>query len=147
MILAIIFEKGTFEKYLKNSKQDGSDLSMRIMMLFSILDTLPEIRMKNLSEELKRFRYINGGLFKEQLPPAFFSSKMRSILLECCAFDWTQITPAIFGAMFQGVMNPQERREMGAHYTSEENIMKVIGPLFLDDLYDEFERSKNTMQS
>ena len=139
-----IFEKGTFEKYLKNSKQDGSDLSMRIMMLFSILDTLPEIRMKNLSEELKRFRYINGGLFKEQLPPAFFSSKMRSILLECCAFDWTQITPAIFGAMFQGVMNPQERREMGAHYTSEENIMKVIGPLFLDDLYDEFERSKNT---
>ncbi len=139
-----IFEKSTFFNYLQNSNPDGSDLSGRLSLLFSILDTPDEHRMKNLPEELKRFRYINGNLFSERLSPPFFSAKMRTILLECCDFDWTQISPAIFGAMFQGVMNPQERRELGAHYTSEENILKVIRPLFLDDLYEEFERSKNT---
>jgi len=139
-----IFEKSTFFNYLQNSNPDGSDLSGRLSLLFSILDTPDEHRMKNLPEELKRFRYINGNLFSERLSPPFFSAKMRTTLLECCDFDWTQISPAIFGAMFQGVMNPQERRELGAHYTSEENILKVIRPLFLDDLYEEFERSKNT---
>lgn len=139
-----IFEKGSFRKYIEGSNTDGSDLSMRMMMLFSILDTPPENRMTNLSEELKRFRYIDGNLFREPLPPAIFDAKMRSILLDCCDFDWTQISPAIFGAMFQGVMNPQERRELGAHYTSEENILKVIKPLFLDELEEEFDRSIST---
>ena len=139
-----IFEKGTFRKYIEGSSPDGSDLSMRMMMLFSILDTPPEKRMTNLSEELTRFRYIDGSLFREPLPPAIFDAKMRSILLDCCDFDWTQISPAIFGAMFQGVMNPQERRELGAHYTSEENILKVIKPLFLDELEEEFDRSIST---
>lgn len=139
-----IFEKSTFFKYLQASNPDGSDLSGRLSLLFSILDTPDEKRMKNLPDELKRFRYINGNLFSEPLTPPYFSVKMRATLLECCDFDWTQISPAIFGAMFQGVMNPQERRELGAHYTSEENILKVIRPLFLDELQDEFERSKNT---
>ena len=139
-----VFEKSTFYNYLQASSPDGSDLSGRLSMLFSILDTPDEHRMKNLPDELKRFRYINGNLFSERLAPPFFSAKMRSTLLECCDFDWTQISPAIFGAMFQGVMNPQERRELGAHYTSEENILKVIRPLFLDELFEEFERSKNT---
>jgi hypothetical protein len=139
-----VFEKSTFFNYLQASNPDGSDLSGRLTMLFATLDTPDEKRMKNLPEELKRFRYINGNLFSERLAPPFFSAKMRSTLLECCDFDWTQISPAIFGAMFQGVMNPQERRELGAHYTSEENILKGIRPLFLDELYKEFERSKNT---
>jgi hypothetical protein len=139
-----IFEKSSFFNYLQRSNPDGSDLSGRVTLLFSILDTPDEKRMKNLPEELKRFRYINGNLFSEQLTPPYFSAKMRTTLLECCDFDWTQISPAIFGAMFQGVMNPQERRELGAHYTSAENILKVIRPLFLDNLYDEFEHSKNT---
>ncbi len=139
-----VFEKRTFYNYLQASNPDGSDLSGRLTMLFSVLDTPDDKRMKNLPEELKRFRYINGNLFSERLAPPFFSAKMRSTLLECCDFDWTQISPAIFGAMFQGVMNPQERRELGAHYTSRENILKVIQPLFLDALYEEFERSKNT---
>jgi len=139
-----VFEKSTFYNYLQASNPDGSDLSGRLTMLFSVLDTPDDKRMKNLPEELKRFRYINGNLFSERLAPPFFSAKMRSTLLECCDFDWTQISPAIFGAMFQGVMNPQERRELGAHYTSRENILKVIQPLFLDALYEEFERSKNT---
>ena len=139
-----IFEKDSFEEYIKSSAKDGSDLAMRMMMLFNILDTPSEKRMKNLSIELNRFRYINGNLFTETLPPAVFDEKMRELLIECCKFDWSKISPAIFGAMFQGVMDQQKRRELGAHYTSEENIMKVIKPLFLDDLYREFEQSKST---
>lgn len=139
-----IFEKDSFEEYVKASAEDGSDLAMRMMMLFNILDTPSEKRMKNLSTELNRFRYINGNLFTETLPPAIFDGKMRELLIECCEFDWSKISPAIFGAMFQGVMDKKKRRELGAHYTSEENIMKVIKPLFLDDLYREFEQSKST---
>lgn len=139
-----IFEKDSFEEYIKSSAKDGSDLAMRMMMLFNILDTPLEKRMKNLSTELNRFRYINGNLFTEKLPPAIFDEKMRELLIECCEFDWSKISPAIFGAMFQGVMDQEKRRELGAHYTSEENIMKVIKPLFLDDLYREFEQSKST---
>jgi hypothetical protein len=86
---------------------------------------------------------VNGKLFEESLPLAAFDSKMREMLLEACAFDWGQISPAIFGSMFQAVMNPKERRNLGAHYTSEKNIQKVIKPLFLDDLYAEFEKIKS----
>jgi hypothetical protein len=95
-----------------------------------------------LSDELKQFRYINGGLFADRLSPAEFDGKMRQTLLDCANFDWNEISPAIFGAMFQGVMNPQQRREMGAHYTSEENILKLINPLFMDELWREFDRVK-----
>ena len=136
-----IFEKNIFFDYISDSKEDGSDLSARIARLFEILDTPPQIRAKQtmLSDELKRFTYINGKLFNERLSFADYDYKMRKMLLECCSLDWGYISPAIFGAMFQGVMNPQERRELGAHYTSEENILKVIKPLFLDELWEEFE--------
>lgn len=140
-----IFEERSFENYIRNSEENGSDLSSRIMMLFSTLDTPENKRMSNLPNELKRFRYINGKLFSKPLPPAFFDYKTRQILIDCCDFDWSYISPAIFGAMFQGVMNQKERRELGAHYTSEENILKLINPLFLDNLWKEFERSKNTI--
>lgn len=140
-----IFEKDIFTKYVEESRPDGSDLSMRLMMLFSILDTPPEKRMKNLSTELNHFRYINGDIFKDPLPPVSFDAATRKLLIECARdFDWTQISPSIFGAMFQGVLNPEERRALGAHYTSEQNILKVIRPLFLDDLEKEFEQSRNT---
>lgn len=137
-----IFDKGSFESYISNSKEDGSDLSSRIMLLFDTLNT--NKRMATLPDELKTFRFINGDLFSKQLPPAYFDRKMRDILLECCNFDWSYISPAIFGAMFQGVMDEQKRREMGAHYTSEENILRLVKPLFLDELWDEFEKSKST---
>ncbi|MDI6686883.1 MAG: N-6 DNA methylase [Desulfobacterales bacterium] len=103
-----------------------------------------EVRAKRtlLSADLKQFRYINGGLFASLLPTAEFNAKMRGILLDCCNFDWNKISPAIFGAMFQGVMDKDQRRELGAHYTSEENILKVINHLFLDDLWQEFDRVK-----
>lgn len=136
-----IFEKNIFFDYISKSKEDGSDLSSRIAHLFDVLDTTPEQLLKhiNLSEELKRFAYINGKLFRERLFFADYDYRMRKMLLECCNLNWGYISPAIFGAMFQGVMNSEERRKLGAHYTSEENILKVIKPLFLDELYKEFE--------
>jgi hypothetical protein len=139
-----IFSKDAFINYIENSKPDGSDLSMRIGQLFEILNMSEETRKKRtlLSEELRQFRYINGGLFASLLPSAQFNAKMRRILLDCCNFDWHKISPAIFGAIFQGVMDKQQRRELGAHYTSEENILKLINPLFLDELWAEFDRVK-----
>lgn len=139
-----IFEEKAFENYVMDSREDGSDLSARIVMLFETLNTSEQARMTTLPEELKRFRYINGRLFEKTLPTAYFDSKMRKTLIDCCDFDWSYISPAIFGAMFQGVMDEDRRREMGAHYTDEENIMKVIKPLFLNELWEEFEKSKST---
>ncbi|MDR1831180.1 MAG: hypothetical protein LBQ97_00390, partial [Fusobacteriaceae bacterium] len=139
-----IFPAGAFLQYLENSKKDGSDLSERLGKLFDVLNLPPETREKRtlLSPELLRFRYINGGLFEKVLPLAEFNDKMRQTLIDCAGFDWNKISPAIFGAMFQGVMNKDQRRELGAHYTSEENILKLINPLFMDDLREEFERVK-----
>jgi len=139
-----IFVNNDFLNYVENSKEDGSDLDARLRSLFEVLDMPDEVRKKRslLSNDLKAFRYINGGLFKEVLPMAEFNAKMRSMLIECSSFDWHKISPAIFGSMFQGVMDKKQRRELGAHYTSEENILKLIKPLFLDELYAEFERVK-----
>jgi len=141
-----IFPKGNFYDYIINSKEDGSDLSHRITDLFEVLNMPDDMRAKRklLAAELKQFRYINGRLFLERLPPADFNAKMRKLLLECRSFDWSSISPAIFGAMFQGVMNRDLRRELGAHYTDEDNILKLLNPLFLDDLWLEFERVKVT---
>ena len=139
-----IFPKDNFYNYIANSKEDGSDLSDRMSTLFELLNMADEVRAKRklLSEELKQFRYINGTLFQKLLPKADFNAKMRKLLLECRSFDWSSISPAIFGAMFQGVMNRNLRRELGAHYTDLDNILKLLNPLFLDDLWQEFERVK-----
>lgn len=138
-----IFEKGIFWDYIdRHTKEDGSDLAMHLASIFHILNTPEDQRLKNLDENLAQFPYVNGKLFEEQLAPAAFDSQMREILLKACGFDWGKISPAIFGSMFQAAMDTQERRNLGAHYTSEKNIQKVIKPLFLDDLYGEFERAK-----
>jgi hypothetical protein len=92
---------------------------------------------------LAAFQYVNGSLFSERLRTAAFDRGMRDMLLECCALDWSRISPAIFGALFQSVMDPQQRRHLGAHYTTEKNILKLIGPLFLDELRAEFDKVKN----
>jgi hypothetical protein len=139
-----IFNKDIFEEYLKlHTREDGSDLAAQIASLFYILDKPSEKRLKNLDESLAEFPFVNGKLFDESLPQASFDREMRSILLDCCKLDWGKISPAIFGSLFQSVMNPEERRNLGAHYTSEKNILKVIKSLFLDDLYKEFESVKN----
>lgn len=139
----IFDQKGIFWEYIDlHTKKDGSDLAMHIASIFDVLNTPTEKRLKNLDESLAQFPYVNGKLFEEILRPAAFDSKMREMLLEACAFDWGKISPAIFGSMFQAVMNPTERRNLGAHYTSDKNIQKLIKPLFLDDLYSEFEKIK-----
>ncbi len=139
-----IFEKQQFQNYIEQrTNEDGSDLASKIQELFQVLNTPKENRFKNLDEQLADFEYVNGKLFEEILPMASFDSKMRLSLLECCYLDWSKISPAIFGSMFQSVMNPKERRNLGAHYTSETNILKLIKPLFLDELWKEFESIKN----
>jgi hypothetical protein len=140
-----IFEKDQFHDYIENkTNEDGSDLAYHLSSLFYILNTPRDKRLTNLDEDMAAFPYVNGKLFEETLPPASFDSAMRNILLECTNLDWGKISPAIFGSLFQSVMNPVERRNLGAHYTSEKNILKVIKPLFLDDLWKEFEAVKNT---
>ena len=138
-----IFEHDHFIKYiLRRTNEDGSDLALHIQKIFEVLNTPKSERLKILDEELNQFPYINGGLFVEHVPIAAFNSAMRENLIECCRLDWSLISPAIFGAMFQSVMNKEERHALGAHYTSEENILKLIHPLFLDELWERFEKAK-----
>jgi hypothetical protein len=139
-----IFEKNQFQEYIEQrTNTDGSDLAAKLQELFQVLNTPKENRFKNLDEQLADFPYVNGKLFEEILPMASFDSKMRQALLDCSYIDWSKISPAIFGSMFQSVMNPKERRNLGAHYTSETNILKLIKPLFLDELWKEFESIKD----
>ncbi len=140
-----IFEKGILYDYIdQRTHEDGSDLANHIAQLFEVLNKPREKRFTNLDESLAAFPYVNGQLFEEHLPIASFDSEMRKVLLDCCALDWGKISPAIFGSLFQSVMNPVERRNLGAHYTSEKNILKVIKPLFLDELWKEFEGVKSS---
>ena len=122
------------------TREDGSDLGGWLTRLFQVLNTPVGQRQAKLDEDLARFPYVNGDLFKERLTIPDFDADMRAALLEAGRFDWSVISPAIFGALFQSVMNPDERRAQGSHYTTEKNILKVIEPLFLDDLRAEFER-------
>ena len=122
---------------------DGSDLGPQLAQLFQVLNTKEDRRAKTLDEQLAAFPYINGKLFEEMLPIASFNLTMREALLDCCALDWSAISPAIFGALFQSIMDAKARRNIGAHYTSEENILKLIQPLFMDDLREQFNRVKN----
>jgi len=134
-----IFEKGIFHDYIDlRTAEDGSDLAMHIDSLFNVLNTSPDKRLKNIDESLAAFPYVNGKLFEERLQPASFDTEMRRILLDSCLLDWGKISPAIFGSLFQSVMDEKARRNLGAHYTSEKNILKLIKPLFLDELWAEF---------
>jgi hypothetical protein len=138
-----IFEIQQFQDFIEQrTAEDGSDLAAKLQELFQVLNTPVNNRFKNLDEQLAAFPYVNGKLFEEILPTASFDQKMRQALLDCCSINWSKISPAIFGSMFQSVMNPKERRNLGAHYTSETNILKLIKPLFLDELREEFESIK-----
>ncbi len=122
---------------------DGSDLGPRLAQAFQVLNTHEPRRSPALDAQLASFPYINGKLFEESLPMADFSAAMRDALLDACALDWSAISPAIFGSLFQSIMDAKARRNLGAHYTSEENILKLIGPLFLHELHAEFDKVKN----
>ena len=123
-----------------DTKEDGSDTGRMLIELFDVLNTDEKLRQTGLSGELNAFPYVNGDLFGGHIRTPVFDAKTREMLLDAARFDWGKVSPAIFGSLFQSVMDAEERRKKGAHYTSEDNIMKVIGPLFLDDLKAEFEK-------
>ena len=127
--------------------EDGADCGLWLSQLFQVLDTPEAERQRTLDEDLGRFPYVNGDLFDGPLRIPAFDAAMRGALLDACRFDWSEISPAIFGALFQSVMDPVERRAKGAHYTTEKNILKVIEPLFMDDLRAEFARLKSRKDS
>jgi len=137
-----IFDRHSLQLYLEQrTSEDGSDLGPRLLQMFQTLNTPLSERQDSLDEVLYSLPYVNGGLFEETIRTPYFTSSMRKNLLESMELDWSKVSPAIFGSMFQGVMDEKERRNLGAHYTSEKNILRVIKPLFLDELYDEFTRA------
>ena len=144
-----IFEpRDIFLEFIEvRTSEDGADLGPWLAQVFQVLDTPEDKRSPGLDEDLARFPYVNGALFREPLRIPSFNASMREALLDVCRFDWSNISPAIFGALFQSVMEPAERRAQGAHYTTEKNILKVIEPLFMDDLRAEFARLKSRKDS
>ena len=140
--------RGLFQDFIETrTSEDGADLGPWLAQLFDVLNTSEDSRPATLDEDLARFPYINGDLFNERLQTFSFNGAMRSALLKTCNFDWSRISPAIFGALFQSVMDPAQRRKQGAHYTTEKNILKVIEPLFMDDLRAEFTRLQTRKDS
>jgi hypothetical protein len=136
-----IFYPRQFGDYLTiRTAEDGSDLGMHLATLFEVLNTPEDSRQTALDEQLRDFPYVNGRLFEERLPMAAFNRQMRDTLLDCATLDWSRISPAIFGSLFQSIMDEKARRNIGAHYTTETNILKALRPLFLDSLQAEFER-------
>ncbi|MDT7543600.1 MAG: hypothetical protein QOE33_3504 [Acidobacteriota bacterium] len=139
-----IFPKDHFRFFIEEKTDEGgANLGAMLSQLFQLLDTPTADRQRNLDEDLQQFPHVNGALFAERIDLPFFNRKMRSILLEACSFDWSKVSPAIFGSLFQSAMDAEKRRNLGAHYTSEQNILKVVRGLFLDDLYAEFESIKH----
>lgn len=139
-----IFDRDSFYFLIEyKAKIDGTDTGDLIAKLFQVLDTPLDQREKKLDEDFVNFPFINGDLFKDPIKIPSFDSKMREQLINVCLFDWSEISPAIFGSLFQSVMDREQRRKQGAHYTSEQNILKVIEPLFLNSFWDKFDKIKN----
>jgi len=132
------------EYFEKRTNMDGSDMGPILTQIFQVLNQPMENRQNTLDEDLAKLPLIDGPLFKEHLDLPSFNSDMRRTLLECSAFDWGKVSPVIFGSMFQSVMDEKARHDLGAHYTSETNIFKVINSLFLDDLKAELEAAGNS---
>ena len=131
-----MWKKNTFLKLVMGTKEDGSDIGSKLDTLFDVLNSPIEKRPKNLTEEVRDFPYVNGGIFAEKISVIDFNKKMRVALVDVANYDWTTINPTIFGSLFQLIKNKEARRELGEHYTSEENINKIVYPLFLDDLQE-----------
>ncbi len=138
-----IFNKNVLRRYLEEKTDaDGSDIGAHLTAIFEILDMPEDKRPNTIDDALASLPYVNGGLFAAPLPTVFASRAIRDTLINCSQFDWSNISPAIFGSMFQSVLDEKERHDLGAHYTSEENILKVINGLFLDNLKEELEAAK-----
>lgn len=131
------------EALANNTKADGSDVHEFLSLLFKKLNTDKD----DFPLYLKDFPYVNGGLFRDDIECPKFSKKARQILIDSGELDWSEINPDIFGSMIQAVADPSERNNLGMHYTSVVNILKLIKPLFLDELYEEFEKNKNNAKA
>ena len=133
------FQHDQFHDYL--SRYEAEDMRTALIRLFEVLNTPPEQRSRYLKDDLKAFPYTNGGLFEEEIEIPQFTEELREVLLQNASldFDWSEISPTIFGALFESTLNPETRRSGGMHYTSIENIHKVIDPLFLNDLRHELD--------
>ncbi len=139
-----MWEKGLFAEFIDaRTAPDGSDLGAQLAHLFQVLDKDETRRPAAIDELLARFPYVNGHLFSERIDIPAFDRRMRDELVKATEFDWSKISPAVFGSLFQAIKSKEARRELGEHYTTEANIMKALGPLFLDELWQRFEAAKN----
>lgn len=139
---AEVWDRRLFETFIEScTAEDGSNLGPQVNYVFQILNTPPEERSQNLSEDLSGLTYVNGDLFQSQLSVPSCNEAVRDALRRASRYNWSKVSPAIFGSLFQNVMQPAERRQLGAHYTTEENILRTIRPLFLDDLEAELENA------
>lgn len=137
-----VWERDLFYRFLEErTSEDGSDVGGQIANFFQVLNKPEHARQTSQDELIQRFPYVNGGIFEGAIEIAAFNKEMRDRLLDACAFNWSQISPAIFGSLFQAVKDPQARRELGEHYTTEENILKTINPLFMDPLNARLEKN------
>lgn len=142
-----MWEKGLFSEFIETRTQpDGSDLGSQLAMLFQVLDKAETARPATMDELLMRFPYVNGHLFADRIDIPSFDKRMRDELVRCTEFDWSKISPAVFGSLFQAVKSKEARRKLGEHYTTEHNIMRALAPLFLDELWAEFEVCKQSPQ-
>ena len=134
-----IFEENLFTSSIQRyTKEDGSDLTDYLAHTFNIMDV--SLRSSETLSIIKQFPYVNGGLFSKHIQIPKMGAKARRIIIECGELNWKDINPDIFGSMIQAVVNPEERANQGMHYTSVPNIMKVINPLFLDELRGEYNK-------
>ncbi len=135
-----MWEKGLFSEFIDTrTQEDGSDLGAQLAMLFQVLDREETKRPETMDELLLRFPYVNGHLFSDRIEIPSFDKRMRDELVRCTDFDWSKISPAVFGSLFQAVKSKEARRTLGEHYTTEHNILRALAPLFLDDLWVEYE--------
>jgi hypothetical protein len=141
-----IWQRDSFTEFIETrTNADGSDLGGQLTLMFQVLNQPNNKRVTKLDELLMRFPYVNGGIFAEPLTIPSFDKRMRAQLLKACAFNWSSISPAIFGSLFQAVKDVASRRKLGEHYTSERNIRKLIDPLFMDELRFKFEENANSL--
>ena len=140
-----IFNNYQFTDFVKRYGSDNpQDLGQKIQFLFRVLNQKETERQTINADDINDFPYVNGKLFEEQIIPPSFNQAIYNKLVRACYFDWSSISPSIFGSLFQYVIEPENRRNLGAHYTSESNILKVINTLFMDELWLEFEKSKRS---
>jgi hypothetical protein len=141
-----MWEKNLFLTLVLETNENGSDVGMFLDGLFRVLNTPDSERKTDVNASLKKFPYVNGGIFAEDISVIDFNKKMRVALVDVANYDWTTINPTIFGSLFQLIKTKEARHALGEHYTSEENINKIVYPLFLDDLNERLAKSWDSIK-